>query len=204
MGIYSRVIFPWLCDFGLDRPFVARHRVSLLSHAAGDVLEIGLGTGLNLPHYPRAIRRITAVEPNAGTHRRARARMQQAGMQVDKRPLGGESLPFDDGSFDCVVSTFTLCSIAGIDRALAEIYRVLRPGGKFLFLEHGLSPDAGVRAWQTRLNAVQRWLADNCHLNRDIRTLVGSQPFASVDVEQFYLEKTPRTHGYLTMGTARR
>jgi ubiquinone/menaquinone biosynthesis C-methylase UbiE len=202
MGVYSRIVFPWLCELALDRPFVAAYRRSLLEQAGGEVLEIGIGTGLNLPHYPAAVRKITAVDPNPGMHRKAQRRIDSTGREVDKRVLGGEFLPFDAGAFDCVVSTFTLCSIAQVERALAEIYRVLRPGGRFLFLEHGLSPDEAIRKWQRRLNPVQRLLADNCHLDRDIGRLVAAQPYQDITANGFYLEKTPRTHGYMYRGTA--
>jgi ubiquinone/menaquinone biosynthesis C-methylase UbiE len=202
MGFYSHVIVPRLCDFGLDRPFVARYRRELLAHAGGNILEIGFGTGLNLPCYPPHVRKLTTVDPNVGMHRRARRRIRQAGIEVDQRLLGGERLPFGDGTFDCVVSTFTLCSIGGVAQALGEVYRVLKVGGKFLFLEHGLSPQPDVQKWQRRLNWLQMRLADGCHLDRDIRALVTASPFASVQMDEFYLEKTPRTHGYLYRGVA--
>jgi ubiquinone/menaquinone biosynthesis C-methylase UbiE len=202
MSFYSRVIFPLLCDFALDRPFVARHRRELLAHAGGNVLEIGFGTGLNLPYYPSHVRKITTVDPNVGTLRRARRRIKQAGIEVDQRVLGGERLPFEDGTFDCVVSTFTLCSIEEVAQALREVYRVLKGGGKFLFLEHGLSPRANVRKWQHRLNWLQMRLAGGCHLDRDMRALVTAQPFASVKINEFYIEKTPKTHGYTYRGVA--
>jgi ubiquinone/menaquinone biosynthesis C-methylase UbiE len=202
MGLYSQVVVPLLCDFGLDRPFVARYRRELLAHASGAILEIGFGTGLNLPCYPAHVRKVTAVDPNVGMYRRARGRIKQAGIEVDRRVLGGERLPFEDGAFDCVVSTFTLCSIEDVGQALGEVYRVLKPGGKFLFLEHGLSPEPGVQKWQRRLNWLQMLLADGCHLDRDIRALVTARPFASVQIDEFYIEKTPRTHGYLYRGVA--
>ncbi|HEX5273003.1 MAG TPA: class I SAM-dependent methyltransferase [Gemmataceae bacterium] len=204
MGFYAQVIVPLLCDFGLDRPFVARHRRELLAHAAGNILEIGFGTGLNLSHYPPHVRKLTAVDPNAGMYRRARGRVKRAGAEVDRRLLGGERLPFEDGTFDCVVSTFTLCSIEGVEQALREVCRALKPGGKFLFLEHGLSPDPKVRKWQRRLNGLQMRLAGGCHLDRDMRSLVSAQPFASVRVDEFYMEKVPRTHGYIYRGVATR
>jgi len=202
MGFYSRVIFPRLCECALDQPHVARHRRELLNNASGEILEIGIGTGLNLPHYPDRVRKITAIDPNPGMHKKARARIEQTHIDVDKRLLGGEQLPFDNGTFDSVVSTFTLCSIEQVDRAVAEIFRVLKPGGQFLLLEHGLSPDPGVKKWQRRLNWLQRLLADNCHLDRNVRELVGRQPFQSIEIEEFYLEKSPRTHGYISKGTA--
>jgi ubiquinone/menaquinone biosynthesis C-methylase UbiE len=202
MGFFSQVIVPLLCDFGLDRPFVARYRRELLARAGGNVLEIGFGTGLNLPHYPPHVRKVTAVDPNVGMYRKARRRVEQAGIEVDRRVLGGERLPFEDGTFDCVVSTFTLCSIQDVAQAVREVYRVLKAGGKFLFLEHGLSPQLNVRKWQHRLNWLQMRLAGGCHLDRDVRALVTAQPFASVEIDEFYIEKTPRTHGYMYRGVA--
>jgi SAM-dependent methyltransferase len=204
MGFYRRVVFPWLCDLCLGCPAVARYRQELLAQAGGDVLEIGLGSGLNLPHYPQHVRQITAVEPNAGMQSRARRRAEKAGVTVDVRACGGEQLPFPDTCFDCVVSTFTLCSIADVGRAVAEVYRVLRPGGRFLLLEHGLSPDPAVQRWQRRLNRIQGWLGDGCRLDRDVRGLIAAEPFGSVHIEEFDLEKTPRTHGHGYWGTATR
>ena len=202
MGIYSQWVFPHLCDLLLGRPWVARHRRELLAHAGGDVLEIGFGTGLNLPHYPERVRTITTVDPNPGMHRLARRRVRQSRIAVDHRVLSGERLPFEDGRFDCAVSTFTLCSIGPVSRALAEVHRVLRPSGRFLFLEHGLSPEPRVQRWQRRLNWLEARLADGCRLDRDVPALVAAQPFSSVAVEEFYLERTPRTHGYLYRGIA--
>jgi ubiquinone/menaquinone biosynthesis C-methylase UbiE len=198
------VIFPRLCDFFLSRPPVARHRRELLAHASGDVLEVGFGTGLNLPHYPAQVKRITTVDPNPGMHRLARRRVREAGIAVDQRVLAGERLPFEDGRFDCAVSTFTLCSIAGVDQAVAEVYRLLRPGGTLLFLEHGLSPEPNVQKWQRSLNWLEMRLADGCRLDRNIKELVAAQPFSSLEVEEFYLEGAPKTHGYLYRGVARK
>ena len=181
---------------------MAAHRRELLASATGEILEIGFGTGLNLPCYPGHVRRLTAIDPNPEMHRKALAMIEQTGLDVDKRVLGSEELPFDKGSFDCVVSTFTLCSIPQVQRALAEIHRVLKPGGRFLLLEHGLSSDPKVRKWQHRLNRFQRLVGDNCHLDRNIKQLVGQQPFQTVEIEEFYLEKTPKTHGYLSKGVA--
>jgi ubiquinone/menaquinone biosynthesis C-methylase UbiE len=204
MGWYSRLVFPRLCDFLLDRPSIAGHRSELLAPAAGEVLEIGFGTGLNLPHYPKHVCRITTVDPHRGMHRRAQRRIASAGIPVEQRVLSGEQLPFDDCSFDCAVSTFTLCSIAAVDRTLHELHRVLRPGGRFLFLEHGVSPEPQVQKWQRRLNWLERRLGDGCRLDRDIRALVESAPFAEINVDEFYLERVPRTHGYIYRGTAAR
>ncbi len=204
MGLYSQFIFPRLCEFCLNTPLVAKHRQKLLAQADGQVLEIGFGTGLNLPHYPDRIRRLTVVEPNRGMNRLAQKRIKQRGIEVDQRLQGSERLPFEDGTFDCVVSTFTLCSIEDVNQALAEVYRVLRPAGRFLFLEHGLSPEPRVQRWQHRLNWLQRLLADGCRLDRNIKELVTAQPFSSVEIDEHYLEKSPKTHGYLYRGMASR
>jgi ubiquinone/menaquinone biosynthesis C-methylase UbiE len=186
----------------MDQPFVAERRRQLLAAAEGNVLEIGFGTGLNLPHYPRAVHKITTVDPNTGMHRLAQRRIKQSGIKVDQRILSGERLPFEDNAFDCVVSTFTLCSIQDVNQALAESYRVLKGGGRFLYLEHGLSPDVSVQKWQRRLNWLQMRLADGCRLDRNIRELVACQPFSTISSNEQYLENTPKTHGYLYYGCA--
>jgi SAM-dependent methyltransferase len=202
VGFFSQVIVPRLCDFLLNKSLLVRHRRDLLTSAYGDVLEIGFGTGLNLPYYPERVHKLTAVDPNPGMHRLAQKRINQRGIKVDQQVLGGERLPFEDGHFDCAVSTFTLCSIGDVAQALREVYRVLKSGGTFLFLEHGLSREPGVQKWQRRLNWLQVRLANGCHLDRDMKALVAARPFASVKVEEFYLERTPKTHGYLYQGTA--
>lgn len=200
MGFYSRVIFPRLCDLLLNGPFVARHRQELLADVYGDTLEIGFGTGLNLPFYPNGVRKLTTIDPNVGMNSRARKRIERSTIEVDQRVLGGERLPFDNDRFDCVVSTFTLCSVAEVGQVLAEVYRVLKPGGRYFFLEHGLSPEPAVQKWQRRLNWLQARLADGCRLDRDIRGIVAAQPFLSLRTDEFYLENVPKTHGYMYRG----
>jgi ubiquinone/menaquinone biosynthesis C-methylase UbiE len=202
VGFFSQVIAPRLCDFFLNKPLLARHRRTLIATAHGDVLEIGFGTGLNLPYYNEQVRKITAVDPNVGMHRLAQKRVRRARIEVDQRLLSGERLPFEDNRFDCAVSTFTLCSIANVGQAVAEAYRVVKPGGRFLFLEHGLSPEPRVQKWQRRLNRLQVRFANGCHLDRNVKELVAAQPFTSVEVEEFYLERIPKTHGYLYRGFA--
>lgn len=204
MGLYSRVIFPRLCELALSTRPIARQRCQLLTHARGHVLEIGFGTGLNLAHYPPQVSRLTLLDPNEGMHRLAERRIRAAGRPLDRHVLRGERLPFADDTFDAVVSTFTLCSIAQVELAMREVYRVLKPGGTFLYLEHGLSLDPAVQKWQQRLNWLEGLLADGCRLTRDIKGLVAAQPFASIHADEFYLEQTPRTHGYLYRGAARK
>ncbi len=200
-SFYSRYLFPRLCDWALDQPFVARHRREQLAQVRGEVLEIGVGTGLNLPCYPPTVRRLTVVEPNFGMSSRLRRRIKETAVEVDQRITSSESLPFQDCSFDFVVSTFTLCSIQNVEQALREMYRVVRPGGRFVFLEHGLSPEPKVQKWQRRLNWIQGIIGDGCRLDIDVRQLVVAATFHSIDIENFYLEHTPRTHGYLYRGS---
>jgi SAM-dependent methyltransferase len=202
MGLYSRLIFPRLCDWVMSEPRMAKLRREALADVGDEVLEIGFGTGLNLPHFPVHVRRLTTVDPYPGMNRIAQRRIARSGIEVDQRALSGEALPFANETFDCVVSTWTLCSIPDVRRALGEVYRVLKPGGRFVFLEHGLSDNAGVRRWQRRLNPFQRRLADGCRLDLDIEAVVRGQPFRDVKVVQFVMERTPRTHGTMYRGVA--
>ena len=202
MGFYSQIVFPRLCDLALNREIVAKHRHELLASAHGEVLEIGFGTGLNLPHYPASLRKLTTVDPNPGMHRLAQQRVQQTGIEIDQRLLSSEQLPFDDNAFDCVVSTFTLCSIDNVNRAVGESFRVLKSGGRFLFLEHGLSPEPNVQKWQHRLNWLEMKFGDGCHLDRNIKEIVAAPAFSQLSIDEFYLESTPKTHGYLYQGMA--
>jgi ubiquinone/menaquinone biosynthesis C-methylase UbiE len=202
MGIYSRFIFPRLCDWSMWNPRMADLRKQALSDVDGEILEIGFGTGLNLQHYPKHIRHLTAVDPGEGMARIARRRMEQSRIKVDLQVQTAEELPFGDGQFDCVVSTWTLCSIQEVQRAVSEIGRVLKPGGRYIFLEHGLGDDAGVQRWQRRLTPIQRRIGDGCRLDVDIEALVRSASFSEVRIDRFLLEGTPRIVGSLHRGAA--
>ena len=202
MGLYSRHVFPRLCDWSMRAPHIARLRRDVLAGANGEILEIGFGTGLNLEHYPVHVRHLTAVDPGVGMTRIARRRIEGSHIDVDLRVQTAEELPFEDGRFDCVVSTWTLCSIQDSGRAVSEIGRVLRPGGRYFFLEHGLGDHPGVRRWQRRLTPLQRRLADGCRLDVDIEALIRKRPFREVQVERFLLESTPRIVGSMYRGVA--
>lgn len=202
MGLYERVIFPHLCDWFMNDPRLHALRRAALAKARGEVLEIGFGTGLNLPHYPPEVVRVSTADPNAGMSRIANRRVAQSGREVDQQVVRGEQLPFADQAFDCVVSTWTLCSIADVPRALSEIHRVLKRGGRYLFLEHGLSPDPKTQRWQRRLNPIQRCLAGGCRLDLDVGAVLRAQPFESIELERFELDWAPRTHGTMYQGVA--
>lgn len=201
MGLYGRWILPHLLDWAMAGEPFAPYRRQLLTGLTGDVLEIGFGTGLNLAYYPAAVSTLTVIDPNPGMGAVATPRIARSPLPITSLPLRGESLEMADDTFDAVVSTWTLCSITGIDRALQEVYRVLKPGGKFLFIEHGLSPDPQWQTWQHRLTPLQKRLVDGCHLDRAIADLVQRQ-FAKVDVETFYAEGLPKIGGYFYRGVA--
>ena len=202
MGIYSRLIFPRLCDWAMRNPRMADLRRMALSEVDGEILEIGFGTGLNLEHFPEHVTHLTAVDPGLGMTRIARRRIERSPIDVDLRVQTAEELPFEDERFDCVVSTWTLCSIQEAGRAVSEIRRVLRPGGEFSFLEHGLSEEPGVQRWQHRLTPLQRRVADGCRLDVDIEALIRERTWAKVRVERFLLESTPRIVGSMYRGVA--
>ncbi len=185
MNPYRHLILPWLQDWAMSSPEMANYRRELLANVQGNILEIGFGTGLNLAHYPSHVQALTAIDVNPGMNALARSRIQKASLTVDSRVLNGEQLPMPDQSFDSVVSTWTLCSIRTVDRAIAEVARVLKPGGQFFFIEHGLSSDPSVQTWQQRLTPLQKVVADGCHLNRNIHDLVASQ-FSHIQLETFY------------------
>ena len=201
MGFYSQKILPYLLDWSLSISSVSKYRQEVLANVEGKVLEIGFGTGLNLSYYPENIRKIITIDNNPGVHKLAQKRIGQSSITVDHRILSGENLPMADNTFDSVVSTWTLCSIQKVEQALKEIYRVLKPGGKFFFIEHGLSNEPEIQVWQNRLNPVQKVIGDGCHLNRNIRKII-EQQFSEVNLEEFYLENEPKFLGYTYKGIA--
>ena len=203
MGIYSDRVFPWIIDQVMDREVMAQQRRVVLAEAIGDVLEIGFGTGLNLPHYPASVEHLTVLDPNAGMHRRAAKRMKAFPIPIESMTLGADGeLPSDNNRYDTVVSTWTMCSIGDLRRALTELTRVLKPGGKLLFIEHGLSPDDKVARWQNRMNGFNKWIGDGCHLNRNIADLITSSPLSLDQCDQFSLPSTPRVGGWIYRGKA--
>jgi ubiquinone/menaquinone biosynthesis C-methylase UbiE len=204
VSLYHHYVFPYLLDLAMASPALHKPRRRVLRHASGRILEIGFGTGRNLPHYPRSVRRIEAIDPDPDLDRLSLPRIDHASIEVDFHHLDAEHLPFEDASFDTVVSTMTLCSIPDVSHALAEIRRVLRPGGKFVFMEHGLAPEPRVARLQRRLEPYWKPMAGGCHLARPIRQLVEQSGLSITEVQSNYLRKTPRFVGYLTEGLAER
>jgi ubiquinone/menaquinone biosynthesis C-methylase UbiE len=201
-SFYERRIFPWLNDLVSSAPALQRMRQETLAAAAGRVVEIGFGSGANVPYYPSAVTGVTGVEPNAGMIDRARVRASVEGVPARVVTGMAEALPFADASFDAAVSTLTLCSVQDPRRALAELHRVLRQGGALLVLEHGLAPDPGVARWQQRLNAVQQVVACGCNLNRPMTMLLDEAAFRLDAVSTFFVPGVPRPYGWITAGRA--
>ena len=202
MGFYDARILPHLIDLSMRNRELRPYRERVISQAAGRVLEIGVGSGVNLPNYGTQVNEVVGLEPSPRLLAMARRLAGKASARVTLTAGSAESLPMDTASFDTVVTTWTLCSIPDAVRALREMRRVLRNEGQLLFVEHGLAPEPGVRAWQNRLTPLWSRFAGGCHLNRPIRTLIESGGFAIAQLETGYM-KGPRPFTYLYEGRAR-
>lgn len=202
MGFYADHVFPHLMDWTLGTRRFQEQRELALAPAHGQVLEIGFGTGLNLPHYPRAVTSLTALEPAVHLPQKVAKRISRGSLPVELVRLSAETLPFEDGRFDCVVSTWTLCTIPDAVAALREVRRVLKPGGMYLFLEHGRSDDARVAKWQDFFNPVQRVIACGCNLNRPIDTLVERAGLQIEKLDRYVPPGVPRIAGEMYRGVA--
>lgn len=186
MGLYRDHVLPRLVDRACGTPELQRWRQRVATGLSGEVVEIGFGSGLNMPVYPPEVTTVYAVEPSGTARRLAEERVAESTVHVEHVALHGESLPLDDACCDGALSTFTLCTIPDVEAALAELLRVLKPGGRFHFLEHGLAPDDGVATWQRRIEPIQKRLADGCHLTRRPDALVEAAGFVVERVESRY------------------
>ena len=205
MGLYSSYIFPRVLDWSLGTSYFQNLRKETLESTTGSVLEIGFGTGLNLPHYPPQVTTLTVVEPERMLASRVARRISEAHMPVELLKLdASRPLPFDDNSFDSVVTTLTLCSIADLAPALAEIRRVLKFEGPYVFLEHGRSDDPRVAKRQDFFNPIQRMIARGCNMNRPIDRLVKDAGFDIVTLERFLIPDAPRVLSEMYRGAARK
>ncbi|MGQ4599854.1 methyltransferase domain-containing protein [Nocardia sp. R6R-6] len=202
MGIYGDQVLPRIVNVACGMRFLAPLRERVCAGLHGRVVEIGFGSGLNVPFYPATVASVSAVEPADLGWRLASKRAAAATVPIERAGLDGQALPFADNTFDCALSTWTMCTIPDIAAALAEVRRVLVPGGTLHFVEHGRAPDENVRVWQNRLNPVQKRLFGGCHLNRDIRALVTAAGFEIREAESFYGEQAPRFLVAQTLGVA--
>jgi len=203
MGFYANQVVPRFIDLAMSRGELTPIRARVAAPLEGDVLEVGFGSGLNVPHYPRAVTRVQAVDPATLGRRLAAKRVASSSVPVEYVDLDGQAMSVKSASVDHVLTTWTLCSIPDVDSALSEIFRVLRPGGSFHFVEHGRSPDDKVASWQDRLTPFQQRLAGGCHLNRPIDQLVRNSGLELIRLENYYLDG-PRPFVYMFEGVARK
>lgn len=202
---YDRHILPRLITLACGQSGINDRRGEIVPLASGKVLEIGCGGGLNLAHYsPDRIVSFAGVDPHAALLDRARGLAEQRGIAGDFREGRGEAIPFAESSFDCVVCTFTLCSVADPEAVIGEMRRVLRPGGKVLFLEHGRAPDPDVVLWQERIEPWWKPVAGGCHLTRQVGPSLRGAGFSVAPLGQDYLPKAPRPLGWMEWGVARK
>ncbi len=201
MGFYVDQIVPRVTNVALGgKPMVViRRRVA--ADLSGQVLEVGFGSGLNVPHYPPSVERVRAVDPATVGRRLAGSRLAASSVPVEFVGLDGQNLPLESESVDHILITWTLSTIPDPGQALSEMRRVLRPGGQLHFAEHGRSPDAGISTWQDRLTPIQRRLFAGCHLNRSIRDLITGSGFEIERLENYYMAG-PKPFGYMYEGVA--
>jgi ubiquinone/menaquinone biosynthesis C-methylase UbiE len=202
MGLYGDWVLPRVINQALGTKAMAKERRKCLAGVKGAVLEVGFGTGLNLPFYPAGVESVTAVDPSTSAAKLARKRIAAAPFPVEYSALEGERISAPDASFDSVVTTWTLCTIPDPSAALAQMRRVLKPDGRLFLVEHGRSAEPRVQRWQDRLNGVQQTLFGGCNMNRYIERLVREAGFEFEHLEKFYQPGEPKILGFFTRGVA--
>jgi len=203
MGLYAKYVFPRLLDWSLGNPTMGEYRRRALEPARGATLEIGFGTGLNLPYYPPAVTHLTVIDSENPLRALVERRIAECPIPVVKMQLDAQGrLPFDGHSFDSVVTTLTLCSIENPAPALAELRRVLKPGGRFIFFEHGRSDDPKIARWQDRLNPLQKIIGAGCNMNRKMDDLIVASGFEITRLDRFLMPEAPRLLAEMYRGVA--
>lgn len=200
MGFYDERILPHIIERTCGMPAMRKPRRRACTGMRGRVIEIGFGSGTNVGCYPDDVTSVTAVEPSDTAWRMAAERVAASPVPIIRGGLDGQRLPFDDDTFDSALSTYTMCTIPDLPAAVAELRRVVKPGGTLHILEHGRAPDADVRRWQQRLEPIQRRIGGGCHLTRDIPTTLLDAGWSAVELDRYYADKTPRVFGALSLG----
>ena len=204
MGLYRDQVVPRVTNRVMDDPELAPLRARACAGLSGRVLELGFGSGLNVVHYPPEVTEVVAVEPSDVAWRLAGPRVATAAVPVQRDGLDALALPFADASVDAALSSFTVCTIPDPARALAEVARVLKPGGVLHFVEHGLAPDEDVRRWQGRIAGVNAWVQGGCRIDRPVDALLAGAGFTVEQLDRSYLVRAPRPFAAIYEGRTRR
>lgn len=202
MGLYGDHVLPRIIDVACGLQANDEHRRRVCAGLEGEVVEIGFGSGLNVPFYPDTVTRVSAVEPADTGWKLAAKRLSQSSVPVRRAGLDGQALPFPDDSFDTALTTWTLCTIPDVATALSEVRRVLKPGATIHFVEHGLAPDQNVVRWQHRLEPVQKRLFGGCHLTRQVPGMLTGAGFEIAELDVFYEDGAPKVVGANSLGIA--
>ena len=202
MGAYGEHVLPRIINVLCDMKAAHPQRERVCAGLAGEVVEIGFGSGLNVPFYPPAVTRVAAVEPSDVGWKLARERLDATRVTIERSGLDGQRLPFEGNRFDAALSSWTMCTIPDLGAALHELRRVLKPGGTLHFVEHGLAPDAPVRRWQHRLEPVQKRVFGGCRLTRPIAEEITRAGFTITALDLFYEDGSPKVLGAHSLGTA--
>ena len=202
MGIYRDRVLPRIIHVACGNKQTVPLRQRVCAGLSGEVIEIGFGSGTNIPHYPPGITRLVAVEPADLGWKLAAPRVRESTTEIVRSGLDGQLLPFQDNSFDGALSTWTLCTIPDAAVAVKELHRVLKPGGEFHFVEHGLAPDEKVQPWQRRLEPIHKVVFGGCHLTRPIADLIADAGFTITEIDIFYEDVGPKYSGAMSLGVA--
>lgn len=200
MGIYSDNVVPHIVNFACGMRTSQPMRRRVCDGLRGQVIEVGFGSGHNVPFYPEAVEHVAAVEPADLGWKLAKQRLELTSIPVERAGLDGQFLPFEDDTFDSALSTWTMCTIPDAGAALHEVSRVLKPGGTLHFVEHGLAPDESVQKWQRRLEPVNRRLLAGCHLTRQVTELLEGAGFTVTEIDTFYEDGAPKPFGAMSLG----
>ncbi len=205
MSLYERYILPHMINMGCGTRSVQEQRKKVVPLAEGRVLEIGIGSGLNIPYYnSKKVEFVWGLEPSEGMRKKARKNLDQSVVEIKWLDLPGEEIPLEDNSADTVLLTYTLCTISDWHTALQQIHRVIKPSGNLLFCEHGAAPDKSVLKWQNRINPIWKIICGGCHLNRPIPKYIEKGGFSIKNMEAQYMPKTPKFAGYNYVGVAKK
>ncbi len=205
MGLYERYILPHIINMSCGTKAVQKQREKLVPLAEGRVLEVGIGSGLNIPFYDsKRVDFVWGLEPSEGMRKKAQKNLNQSDIEVKWLDLPGEEIPLDNNSADTILLTYTLCTISDWHSALRQMCRVIKPGGKLLFCEHGAAPNISVLKWQNRINPIWKIIGGGCNLNRQIPEYIREGGFCIETMKTLYLPKTPRVAGFNYVGVAKK